>query len=252
MPDRSATVADQLLAALRTDAARPLITLYDDHTGERTELSVATFANWVAKTANLLRDELGVGPGDDVALLLPPHWQSAVWLVSTWAAGATTSTVGTTERARVAAASPDRVDDALEAADDVVAVSLHPFALPCPEPLPAGVLDFGVAVRGHGDALVVSPSSELALRTLGGVSTHRDLVDRGTRLAQQHRLGDGARLLVEAPYDEAATLGPLLDGLLAALAVGGSLVLCTRLDDARLAHRVEAERVDVVIRAAQG
>jgi len=29
-------------------------------------------------------------------------------------------------------------------------------------------------------------------------------------------------------------------------------VLCTRLDDARLAHRVEAERVDVIVRAAQG
>ena len=40
--------------ALRRDPARPLLTFYDDATGERTELSVATFANWVAKTANLL------------------------------------------------------------------------------------------------------------------------------------------------------------------------------------------------------
>ena len=50
-------------AALRRDPARPLITFYDDATDERTELSVTTFANWVAKTANLARDDLGLEPG---------------------------------------------------------------------------------------------------------------------------------------------------------------------------------------------
>jgi len=249
VPDRSPTVADQLLAALRSDAARPLITLYDDSTGERTELSVATFANWVAKTANLLRDELGVGPGDDVALLLPPHWQSAVWLVATWAAGATVSGAEDTHAA-LAVASPDRVADAQELAGDVVAVSLHPFALPCPAPLPTGVLDFGVAVRSHGDALVVTPPADVAVRTAAGLRTHRDLREGRARFAQQHGLANGARLLVEALYDEAATLGPLLDGLLAALAVDGSLVLCTRLDETLLDRRVVAERVDVLVRAA--
>jgi uncharacterized protein (TIGR03089 family) len=247
VPDRSPTVADQLLAALRADAARPLITMYDDSTGERTELSVASFANWVAKTANLLRDELGVGPGDDVALLLPPHWQSAVWLAASWAAGAT---VTVAEHVAVAVASPDRVADAMDLADDVVAASLHPLALPCPDPLPAGVLDFGTAVRGHGDTLVVTPAPETAVRSPDALLSHRDLRDRGARLAQQHGLAGGARLLVEAPYDEAATLGPLLDGLLAALAVDGSLVLCTRLDETMLDRRVTAERVDVLVRAA--
>ena len=38
--------------------ARPLVTFYDDATGERVELSVATYANWVAKTAGLAQDEL--------------------------------------------------------------------------------------------------------------------------------------------------------------------------------------------------
>ena len=36
-------------------------------TGERTELSATTLANWVAKTANLLQEEFDVGPGSTVA-----------------------------------------------------------------------------------------------------------------------------------------------------------------------------------------
>src|SRR5579859_6537412 len=45
--------ADLLRSLLEADPARPLITFYDDATGERVELSVKTFDNWVAKTANL-------------------------------------------------------------------------------------------------------------------------------------------------------------------------------------------------------
>ena len=85
---RAAVGPPQLLdRALRADPARPLLTFYDDATGERTELSVATFANWVAKTANLLRDDLAVEPGATLSLDLPPHWQAAVWLQSAWALG---------------------------------------------------------------------------------------------------------------------------------------------------------------------
>ncbi|NEC79406.1 TIGR03089 family protein, partial [Streptomyces sp. SID9913] len=76
------TPADLLSSALAADPGRPLVTFYDDATGERVELSVATFANWVAKTANLLQDELSAEPGDRVALLLPAHWQTAVWLLA--------------------------------------------------------------------------------------------------------------------------------------------------------------------------
>ena len=43
-----------LTASLRRDGTRPLLTWYDDASGERIELSVATAANWAAKTANLL------------------------------------------------------------------------------------------------------------------------------------------------------------------------------------------------------
>src|SRR5215468_371295 len=69
-----------------TDPAQPLITWYDDATGDRAELSGATLANWVAKTANLLVDGGGLGPGDRAAVLLPPHWQTAAVLLGCWSA----------------------------------------------------------------------------------------------------------------------------------------------------------------------
>ena len=53
----------------------PFLTWYGD---ERVELSYATFGNWVAKTANLLRDGYDVQPSDRVAVKLPPHWQTVV------------------------------------------------------------------------------------------------------------------------------------------------------------------------------
>src|SRR5215210_8955354 len=82
---------DRLLSqAVADDPARPLITFYDDSTGERVELSVLTFANWVAKTANLLVDGLGAAPGQRVSLDLPTHWQAAVWHAACWAAGLVT------------------------------------------------------------------------------------------------------------------------------------------------------------------
>ncbi len=78
-----------LAAALRRDPAGPLLTFYDDATGERTELSATTLANWVAKTANLLQDEFDVTGGSTVAVALPVHWQTAAVLLGVWSCGAT-------------------------------------------------------------------------------------------------------------------------------------------------------------------
>src|SRR3954464_9111240 len=78
-----------LLAAARNrDPARPLVTHYDDSTGERVELSATTLDNWVAKTANLLQDEFDAGPGSTVAVPLPVHWQTAAVLLGVWSCGA--------------------------------------------------------------------------------------------------------------------------------------------------------------------
>src|SRR2546423_15345338 len=85
---RADTPADLLRTAAGADSARPFVTFYDDATGERVELSVATLDNWVAKTANLLQDELAVEPGERVAVLLPAHWQAQGWLLACWSVGA--------------------------------------------------------------------------------------------------------------------------------------------------------------------
>ena len=83
-----ATLDAALASALARDGARPLVTFYDDATGERVELSATTLANWVSKTVNFLVDTCGVGPGSRVSLHLPRHWLLAVWALAADAVGA--------------------------------------------------------------------------------------------------------------------------------------------------------------------
>ena len=77
---------------MSADPGRPRITVYDDTDsptrGERIELSARVLANWVAKAANLLRDDLDVGPGSVVLLDLPPHWRTLYWAFAAWSVGA--------------------------------------------------------------------------------------------------------------------------------------------------------------------
>ena len=92
------TTPGQLLdAALRRDGARPLLTWYDDGSGERIELSVATAANWAAKTANHLVDDLDLQPGDAIGLEPTSHWLSPVVLLGAWTAGVAVDLTGSAE-----------------------------------------------------------------------------------------------------------------------------------------------------------
>ena len=81
----SSAILDPLM---NSDPAGPRITYYDDATGERIELSRATFVNWVAKTAGLLVDDLDVEAGDPIGVDLPPHWLGLVWAAAGWSVGA--------------------------------------------------------------------------------------------------------------------------------------------------------------------
>src|SRR3954451_21169883 len=87
MSTRSRTADAALAARLRCDAARPLVTFYDDATGERVELSVTTYANWVAKTASLLADEHDLELGQTLCVGLPAHWLGPVFLGAAWTVG---------------------------------------------------------------------------------------------------------------------------------------------------------------------
>ena len=74
-----------------SDPGRPRITVYDDTDGpmrgERIELSARVLANWVAKAANLMQEDLDAGPGTVVHLDLPPHWRTLYWALAVWSVG---------------------------------------------------------------------------------------------------------------------------------------------------------------------
>ncbi|MEV3990206.1 TIGR03089 family protein [Streptomyces sp. NPDC049837] len=239
------TPADLLVSALKADQARPLITYYDDATGERVELSVATFANWVAKTANLIQDALSAEPGDRLALLLPAHWQTAVWLVACSSVGVVADLGGDPADADHVVAGPDRLDDGLACSGGRVALSLAPLGRRFPTP-PAGYDDYAVEVPSMADVFVpyapVDPAAPAL--TVGGTElSGAEVVDRARADARRLGLAGGARLLSALPYD---TWEGLSAGLYAPLAAGASVVLCRNLDQLSpegLAKRVESERI---------
>jgi uncharacterized protein (TIGR03089 family) len=226
----SLTVVDALATVIRTDATRPLFTYYDDATGERTELSGATLANWVAKTANLLVDGLGLGTGDVAAVALPPHWQTAAVLLGCWSAGlAVDLEPSSSGAAQVGFAAADRLDQIR--ADETYALALDPFGLGFRTGAPAGAQDFNEVVRPYGDQF--SPAVPVGPRTqaLSNGGTHADLV------AAAPPAEPGARLLIDAD----AHPDPVY-WLVAPLLAGASVVLCRNLDRARVSERLAAER----------
>jgi uncharacterized protein (TIGR03089 family) len=267
------TPATLLAGALRTAPARVLLTFYDDATGERAELSVATFANWVAKTANLCRDDLDLDVGARVAIALPVHWQAAVWWQACWSSGFVGQAVSPCESlppCDVAVVAVDgvavdgvAVDDvavdgnAAEVArpGDVVGLGLGPMGLPVRgRAVPAWVtLDYDREVHGHGDRFAppagLSPATP-ALSSGAGERSAGDLAALAVTAGARWGVSAGDRTLLDAPYDDERAL---LAGLLVPLVAGSAAVLCRHLDrlsDEALARRVAAERVTAVTGSA--
>lgn len=224
------TITDQVLGPLlRADPARPRITHYDDAAGSRVELSGATLANWAAKTANWLRDELDVQPGDPVAVLLPPHWQSAGVLLGAWWCGATVTPSAT--GARVALCALEHVPE-VSGADELAALRLDAMGRGIATP-PLGVRDFVSEVRVHGDTFQPSWAGPDAERVLRSARTR----------AEQLALSAGDRLLCTIGWD-ATVPGEVL---LAVLVTDSSLVQCTSADLTVLPYRCEVERVSATL-----
>jgi uncharacterized protein (TIGR03089 family) len=198
-----------------------MLTWYDDGTGERTELSGATLANWVSKTANMLVDELGLGEGDVAVVKLPPHWQTAAIMLACWTVGLSVAPEGGGE-----------VSFGLPGEEADFAVGLHPFALPVRN-LPAGVQDWVLTARAHGDFYGGPPASAKATAGLAAAATAR---------ATELGLSRGDRVLVNVDSH-----GSVTDWLLAPLAAGCSMVLCRNADDEKLARRAATERVTALV-----
>ena len=233
---------------------RPLLTYYDDATGERTALTASQLGGWAARTAGLLRDGCGLGPGSRVAVLLPAHWRTAAVLLGAWSVGMAVSF-----RPRATAGlpvlepggdrpydavfvTPQRLDDWLEDVPDGVhryLVGTAPGAL---ADVPVGWLDWSAEVLRHTD----TPPDYAAVHPAAPATPDGTSYAVWGRLAKevaaQLDLRPGDRLLVDAAEHEQP-----VKWLLAPLAAGASVVICTNLDPAGSADRMAAEQITRVL-----
>ncbi|UPG69903.1 TIGR03089 family protein [Gordonia hongkongensis] len=230
------TVTDAIFAAV-TDHSRPLLTYYDDSTGERTELSGATLGNWAAKTANYLVDEIGIIDGAFVGVDLPEHWQTAGILLGALWAGAEVH-FDTPDDGMVLFTSRDRLDSYPDV-DEVVVASLDPFALPLRD-LPPGVGDYGSVVRVHGDQY---SSRYPVSATLEGAPID-EVLDDARATAEREGIGPGARVVSTRPWYSGDRV---IAHLLAPLLAGGSLVHVSAASPERLAAIAEMEKATLIL-----
>jgi uncharacterized protein (TIGR03089 family) len=249
---RVTTFAEIIESERRRDGGRPLVTWYDDTTGERVELSVATYANWVAKTASLLVEEHDLARGDVLRVDLPVHWLGSVFLGAAWTVGLVVTQDDDDPDAVVTG--PDGLDRWAPYATDlpVLACSLLPMGVRFADPLPPGVHDVGVDVWSQPDAFVSydpPTADDEAVRSGGAPTTHREL---WSTAAAGSLLTDGGRLLVAA----SPASPPVLATFTEPLARRGSVVFVVgpglegEAGTDRLDGLAQAERVTSLMSAA--
>lgn len=240
-----------LAALLRSDPARPLVTFYDDATGERTELSVATYANWVAKTSSLLVEELDLEVGDRILVDLPTHWLAPVFLGAAWNVGLVVCFPGTNHGDDVSAVvcGPETVAEHGARAGDlpVVACALLPLGVRFADPLPPGVHDFGVEVWSQPDSFIPFDPPDADCDAVLGWGTQQELVTPTTDELSE-RLGRGGRLLTSANPASLSGLGSLVSPLVR----GGSAVWVRHPDPDAWQRKYDAERGTVQWQEGQG
>lgn len=233
-------------SALRGDPSRPFVTFYDEATGERVELSLTTYANWVAKATSLLIDEHGLERGQALRIDLPAHWLATVFLGAAWDAGLVVTDAEDPDAvvcgpATLAAwqAYPS-TGSGRRAGGPVLACSLLPLGVRFAEPLPPGVHDVGVEIWGQPDGFTPwdPPQPDDIATSWGGVEVTQE--EMLAAAAGPSWGPAGSRLLSEtAPAGAAGAVsvsGPLV--------TGGSLVLVAgAAAPDRLAAIATAERV---------
>jgi uncharacterized protein (TIGR03089 family) len=221
-----ADVPALLRALLDDDPGRPRVTWYGPG-GERVELSAKVLDNWVAKTANLLVDELDAGPGSVVAIALPPHWRTVTWLLAVWSVGACAAVVPPGAPAPADADVVVSTDPGVLATSGArprtVAVALPALATSYDDGLPDDAVDYALEVRSYGDVFVpfVAPVPGDPAFAVPGLPrlTHGALIPAASRAADDAGLPPRARLLTGAGPDDAVA------SLLAPLVRFGSVVL---------------------------
>lgn len=179
----------------------------------------------MAKTANLLVDGLGLGPGDVAAVRLPLHWQALVVVAGCWQAGLTVdldTTVGAVLFAPEGTAATG---------EETVLLSLLPLGAPIRTPAPHAT-DYA-EVLTYADRYV-GPSAGASDHALPGVSQAELLSSLPQSVAGRVLLAPAQDPLLDRRLLTAAYLQPVV--------TGGSAVLCRHPDPALLAHRAETER----------
>lgn len=227
------TFATILTGLLQRDPGRPLVTFYDHASGERTELSVTTYANWVAKTASLLVEEYDLERGQRIRLDLPVHWLGPVLLGAAWTVGLTV-TEGDDVDAYVAG--PESLARWAPKAGGavVLATALHPLGRAFDEPLPSGVHDLGVEVWSQPDVFVPYDPPGPHDPAVGEM-TQQELWEMA---AAGNALTDGGRLFTEANPASPSGLASFTEPLVKS----GSVVLVARPDPDRVDQTYDAER----------
>jgi uncharacterized protein (TIGR03089 family) len=225
-------------AVLAQEPSHPLVTFYDDASGERIELSAKSLANWVAKTHFLILDELGLGVGDSALIALPADWVTVPILLGCWSAGLQLTDDPT--KAVVAFVTPATVDRANNIPD---VFAINPASMTRSFGAAEGpASDYVAAVRPQPDAwgavTFVGSPNDRATDSL----TRAELTAAATRRASELGLSRRARVLFDRPWTGATDW---IDALLAPMAVLGSLVLVANpdLDPERRARRIEQEQV---------
>ncbi|MCF6378687.1 TIGR03089 family protein [Nocardioides KLBMP 9356] len=237
-----ATFAEVLAAQLRQEPGRPLLTFYDHASDERVELSVTTYANWVAKAAGLLTEVADLERGMSLRVDLPPHWLSPVFLGAAWSVGLR---ITAHDDPDAVVCGPDTLDTWAPRAGEipVLACSLRPLGVRFADPVPAGVLDVGVEIWSQPDGWAPwdpPTGDDLATDDLTQDELFAPAKDGQSELtaAAGSSLTDGGRLLSVA--DPASPPG--MATFTEPLRRGGSLVLVRNPDPDRLDGVHDAER----------
>jgi uncharacterized protein (TIGR03089 family) len=236
------TFAQVLQRELKADAGRPLVTFYDladGGSGERVELSVATYANWVAKTASLLVEECDLERGQRLLVDLPTHWLTPVFLGAAWTAGLTVVWDESDAPVDGFVCGPDRVEGyaAQAAGRAVVATALLPMGARFATSLPAGVVDFGADVWSQPDSFIPwDPPQDDDLAAPG--LTQGELCGAAAAGSLLSRTGftDGGRFLTEDSPASPSGLASFVEPFVRS----GSVVLVVHADGPAGRARLEA------------
>lgn len=218
----------------RTAGGAPLLTHYGPG-GERTELSVTSFANWVDKTTNLL-DDLGAAADDEVVLPVladrPAHWMGLIWPFALWRAGlcASVAPAGAAGDAYLVVVGPH---EPRPLAPLTLACSLDPWGRGLTG-LPDGVLDYSSEALAQPDAAAARPADP---GKPAWVDAERSLT--GAELSSLDPVAD--RVLAQP----ATAFGAV--SLLVRVVLGGGSVVLVEGPDADLARIAASERARAVV-----